>query len=146
MRLLKFFMDHVGWPIFEALPLIHQILEQVGVRKKVKLVASGRLVNSGKQVMALAQGADAIYTARGFMLALGCIQALRCNNNSCPVGITTHSKALMQGLDIEEKSERIKHYVHSLNHDYYEMLSSLGQKSFDSLNQNLLLSYDSPEH
>ncbi len=142
----KIFMDHVGWPIFEALPLIHQMLEQVGVRKKMKLVASGRLVNSGKQVMALAQGADAIYTARGFMLALGCIQALRCNNNSCPVGITTHSKALMQGLDIEDKSERIKYYVSNLNHDYYEMLSSLGQKSFESLNKDLLLSYDSPEH
>ena len=142
----KIFMDHVGWPIFEALPLVHQILEQVGVRQKTKLIASGRLVNSGKQMMALAQGADAIYTARGFMLALGCIQALRCNNNSCPVGITTHSKALMRGLDIEDKSERIKHYVHNLNHDYYEMLSSLGQKSFNSLNQDLLLSYDFPEH
>ena len=141
----KIFMDHVGWPVFSALPLVHQILEQVDVRKKMKIVASGRLVNSGKQMMALAQGADAIYTARGFMLALGCIQALRCNNNSCPVGITTHSKALMRGLDIEDKSERIKHYVHNLNHDYYEMLSSLGQKSFDSLNKDLLLSYDFSE-
>ena len=111
----------------------------------MKLAASGRLVNSGKQMMALAQGADVIYTARGFMLALGCIQALRCNNNSCPVGITTHSKALMRGLDIEDKSERVKHYVRNLNYDYYEMLSSLGQKSFDSLNKDLLLSYDSPE-
>jgi len=142
----KIFMDHVGWPIFEALPLVHQILEQVGVRQKTKLIASGQLVNSGKQMMALTQGADAIYTARGFMLALGCIQALRCNSNSCPVGITTHSKALMRGLDIEDKSERIKYYVHNLNHDYYEMLSSLGQKSFTSLNQDLLLSYNFPEH
>ena len=141
----KIFMDHVGWPIFESLPLVHQILEQFGVRKKMKLVASGRLVNSGKQMMALAQGADAIYTARGFMLALGCIQALRCNSNSCPVGITTHSKALMRGLDVEDKSDRVRHYVYNLNRDYYEMLSALGRKSFDSLNKDLLLSYHSPE-
>ena len=138
----KIFMDHVGWPVLKALPLVHQILEQQGVRDKMKVLASGKLINSGKQIMALSMGADAISTARGFMLALGCIQALRCNNNSCPVGITTHSPKLEKGLDIEEKSERIKNYVHNLKHDYYEIMSSLGQKSFQSLNNNLILSQD----
>ena len=72
------------------------------------MVAAGKLINAGKQVMALCRGASAIYTARGFMLAMGCIQALRCNNNTCPVGITTHSKRLQHGLDIEESQRGLK--------------------------------------
>ena len=136
----KIFMDHIGWPIFYSLPLVHKILKQEEVRDKMKVVASGKLINTGRQMMALSMGADAVYTARGFMLALGCIQALRCNNNSCPVGITTHSPRLEKGLDIEDKSERIKNYVNHLDHDYYEMMSALGKKSFDSLScQNLVL-------
>ncbi len=135
----KIFMDHVGQPIFTALPLVHKILQETGVRNKMKLLASGKLVNSGCQMMALAYGADAIYTARGFMLALGCIQALRCNNNTCPVGITTHSPSLMRGLDIEDKSERVFHYVNNLNEEYYELLSALGKNSFKNLNSKLML-------
>ena len=135
----KLFIDHVGQPIFESLPLVHQMLQEMGVRDKMKLIASGKLINSGTQIMALAFGADAIYTARGFMFALGCIQALRCNNNSCPVGITTHSPDLMRGLDIEDKSERIFHYVQNLNEEYYELLAALGQTSFKNLNPQLML-------
>lgn len=138
----KIFMDHIGWPIFLSLPLVQSILQQYGVRDKMKIVASGKLINTGRQMMALSMGADAVYTARGFMLALGCIQALRCNNNSCPVGITTHSPQLERGLDIEDKSNRIKNYVNHLNHDYYEIMSALGKKSFHSLNdQNLIFPY-----
>ena len=136
----KIFMDHVGWPIFKSLPMVHKILKEMGVRDKTKLLASGKLVNSGKQMMALAMGADAVYTARGFMLALGCIQALRCNNNSCPVGITTHQESLMRGMDIEDKSQRVKNYVSHLEHDYYEIMSALGQTSFENLKSGLLLS------
>ena len=135
----KLFIDHVGQPIFIALPLVHQMLKKMGVRNKMKLLASGKLVNSGTQMMALSYGADAIYTARGFMFALGCIQALRCNTNSCPVGITTHSPALMRGLDIEGKSERIFHYVNNLNEEYYELLSALGKTSFKNLTPKLML-------
>ena len=135
----KIFMDHIGYPLFTALPQVHQLLKKEGVRNKLKLVASGKLINSGKQMMALALGADAVYTARGFMLALGCIQALRCNNNSCPVGITTHRPSLMRGLDIEDKSERVKNYVLNLDKDYYEILSALGEYSFESLSEKHIL-------
>lgn len=135
----KIFMDHMGWPIFESLPVVHRTLKEIGVRDRMKILASGRLINSGKQMMALALGADAIYTARGFMLALGCIQALRCNNNSCPVGITTHADHLIRGLDIEDKSDRVASYVSSLEHDYYEIMLALGQKSFENLNDQMIL-------
>ena len=135
----KVFMDHIGTPLFEALPKVHKILKDEGVRDRTKIVASGKLINSGRQMMALCFGADAFYTARGFMLALGCVQALRCNNNTCPVGITTHSNKLQKGLDIEDKSTRIKNYVQNLNHDYVEILSALGLQSFRELNSELIL-------
>ncbi|MDE0092379.1 MAG: glutamate synthase-related protein, partial [Oligoflexia bacterium] len=73
------------------------------------------------------------YTARGFLLALGCIQALRCHTNNCPTGITTHNPQLMKGLDIEKKSERVKNYaLHILKYNY-ELLGALGLKSFSEL-------------
>jgi len=59
-------------------------------------------------------------------MALGCIQAMLCNNNSCPVGITTHDPKLQRGLIVEEKSDRIANYVHGLEHDFYEMLAASG--------------------
>jgi len=77
----------------------------------------------------MALGADAIYSARGFMLALGCIQSLLCNNNSCPVGITTHDPELQRGLVVEDKAERVANYVHGLEHDFYEMLAASGIKN-----------------
>ena len=80
-------------------------------------------------MIALSLGADACYTARGFMLALGCIQALQCNRNTCPVGITTHRKELQHGLDIEDKAKRVVNYVASLEHEFYELLASTGKKT-----------------
>ena len=134
------FMDDVGIPLFKALPFVHKTLIESGVRDKMKLLAAGKLIDAGRQMMALSMGADAIYSARGFMLAIGCIQALQCNQNSCPVGITTHNPKLENGLDIDEKSVRVKNYVDSLIHDQEELLVSIGKKSLRDLNfDNLYL-------
>ena len=135
----KVFMDHIGRSLISALPTIHNILIEQEVRNRTKIIATGKLINSGRQVIALCLGADAFYTARGFMLALGCVQALRCNNNTCPVGITTHSKRLQKGLDIEDKSNRVKNYVKNLNHDYIEIVAALGVRSFRDLHSELVL-------
>jgi len=62
------------------------------------------------------------------MLAIGCIQALQCNKNTCPVGITTHTKHLQEGLDIEIKSERVKNYILNMDHAYYELLAAFREK------------------
>ncbi len=131
----KAFMDNIGMPLFQALPLVHRILTKEGVRDRLKLLSAGKLVSPGRQFVALSLGAQACYTARGFMMALGCIQAMQCNQNTCPVGITTHDKHLQAGLDIEVKSQRVRNYVLSLNHDYYEILASLGKKSFRELDE-----------
>ena len=135
----KTFMDDLGYPLFPALEKVTDLIKEYGISGKFKIVTSGKLIRAGKQMMALCMGANAIYTARGFMLALGCIQALRCNNNTCPVGITTHSKKLQRGLDIEEKSERIRNYALNLDHHHYEMLSAMGRTQFADLNRDNLI-------
>ncbi len=136
----KAFMDRVGVPLFPALSGVHKILTKLNVRDRVKLLAAGKLVNPGRQMLAFALGAQAIYSARGFMLALGCIQAMECGKNTCPIGITTHDRALQKGLDIGVKSVRVKNYVNNVQHDLIELLSATGQPSFQSLSmQNLFI-------
>lgn len=129
----KSFMDDVGVPLFHALPEVNRILNEEKVRDQFKLFCAGKLINPGKQFIAFSMGADAVYTARGFMLAIGCIQALQCNKNSCPVGITTHLGHLQSGLDIDDKARRVVNYVRSLEHDHVEMLAAMGEVSVRDL-------------
>ena len=135
----KTFMDDLGYPLFPALREIARLLEEQGINNKFKLVCSGKLIGAGKQIMALSLGASAVYTARGFMLAMGCLQALKCNNNTCPVGITTHSESLQRGLNIEDKSERVKNYAQNLERHHYELLSAVGKRRFADLNADNLI-------
>lgn len=121
------FMDGLGIPLFKALPQVEQILKEEGVRDRTQLLVAGKLIDARRQLIAMAMGADACYTARGFMLALGCIQALQCNQNTCPVGITTHDPHLQRGLDIETKSIRVANYVRGLCHDHEELLAATGK-------------------
>ena len=96
-------------------------------------------------MQALSLGADAVCSARGFMMAIGCIQALQCNKNSCPVGITTHKHHLQRGLDIEQKSNRVKAYVKNLNKDLKELLAATGYHTFSELNIHALFFPDQLE-
>lgn len=138
----KTFMDDLGYPLFPALQIFYKILEELQIKNKFKVLSSGKLINSGKQIIAMSLGAQAIYTARGFLFALGCIQALRCHNNSCPTGITTHNTSLMRGLDIEQKSERVRNYATNIIKYNYELLSALGLKCFSELKpEHLIVPY-----
>jgi len=127
------FLDHVGVPLFPALDRVHRLLIDEAVRDRLKLVASGKLINASSQLKAMAHGADAVATARGFMLALGCIQALHCNTDNCPVGITTHNRRLQSGLDIEEKANRVSNYARNLEHTLRELLAATGCHAFGEL-------------
>lgn len=109
-------MDDVGLPIREALPMVVDILDRYGVRERIKIVASGKLITPAGVAWALCSGADFITSARGFLFALGCIQALKCNKNTCPTGITTHNKHLQKGLDPDERAVRVKNFVNKLNY------------------------------
>jgi len=95
--------DHVGLSIDEALPRVVDALVAAGQKPRIRVVASGKLVTSARVAWALACGADFVNTARGFLFALGGIQALRCHTNTCPTGVTTHNARLQRGLVVEEK-------------------------------------------
>ena len=103
-------MDSVGLPLKESLPLVVNMLEKHGLRERIKVIASGKLIVPSKVAWALALGADFVVSARGHMFALGCIQALQCNKDTCPTGITTHNERLQRGLDVADKAQRVANY------------------------------------
>jgi glutamate synthase domain-containing protein 2 len=103
-------MDHVGLPIKESLPWVAALLTEAGLKDRIKLVVAGKLVTPHMVAWALASGADFVNSARGFMFALGCIQALQCHKNTCPTGITTHNIQLQKGLDPTDKTQRVAAY------------------------------------
>lgn len=107
--------DHMALSINEALPRVIDALIEHGLRGRIKVIASGKLLTPAKVAWALACGADLVNSARGYMFALGCIQALRCHQNTCPTGITTHDPKLQRGLVVEDKAERVAHYTRNLN-------------------------------
>ncbi len=103
-------IDFVGMPIWESLPILIDKLDEYGLRPRIRVVASGKLINPGDVAWAMAVGADFVTSARGFMFALGCVQAFQCNKNTCPTGIATHQKKLQRGLDPQNKAERVRRY------------------------------------
>ncbi len=129
----KAFMDRVGLPLFPALKRADDILTEHEVRNRLKIIASGKLVGPGRQMIAFCLGADAIASARGHMLAIGCIQAMQCGNNTCPIGITTHDPDLQRGLEVDLKAQRIANYVQNLEHDLEELLCATGCRSVQEL-------------
>ncbi|MGC9452931.1 MAG: FMN-binding glutamate synthase family protein [Oceanipulchritudo sp.] len=122
------FLDRVGMPLYPALHGLVQILKEAGVRDRLKIFAAGKLIDAGRQTIAFALGADACYTARGFMFALGCIQARECGNNTCPVGITTQNPKLQAGLVIEEKARRVRNYAENTLKELRELTISTGKR------------------
>jgi glutamate synthase domain-containing protein 2 len=115
-------MDNVGLPIRESLPIAVTILGEHGLRGRVRIIASGKLLTPGAVAWALAAGADFIQCGRGFMFSLGCIQAMKCHKNTCPTGVTTHDKRLQRGLVVTEKSEKVAHYANTVR-EHVEMIA-----------------------
>ena len=119
-------MDYMGLPLRESLPMAVDMLQKHGLRERIKLVASGKLVTPADVAWALCAGADFAVSARGFMFALGCIQALQCNRNTCPTGITTHNPRLQRGLNPESKSERVRRYADAMHRELGVIAHSCG--------------------
>ncbi len=119
-------MDYMGLTIEESLPLVVDQLKTHGLRERIKIITSGKLITPAEVAWAFAVGADFVTSARGFMFALGCIQALQCNKNTCPTGITTHNKKLQTGLDIKSKAERVKNYAQNMSHEVGVIAHSCG--------------------
>ena len=107
-------IDNVGIPLKESLPMVIRSLKNHNMRERIKVCASGKLITPAEVAWAYCAGADFVNSARGFMFALGCIQALQCNKNTCPTGITTHDKKLQLGLNPENKATRVAQYARNI--------------------------------
>ena len=122
-------IDDVGLPLRESLPLVVDKLVESGLRERIKVIASGKMITPSDVTWALCVGADFIVSARGFMFALGCIQALQCNRNTCPTGITTHNKRLQRGLVPREKAQRVASYHKNMLKEVGIIAHSCGVRS-----------------
>jgi glutamate synthase domain-containing protein 2 len=129
-------MDSVGLPVRESLPLVVDALHKSGLRDRVRVIASGKLINPEGVAWALCAGADFVVSARGFMFALGCIQAMKCNQNTCPTGITTHDKKLQRGLDPTIKANRVMHYQQNMEKEVGVIAHSCGVREPRRLRRN----------
>lgn len=120
------FSNHIGSPSIEALVFVDNVLRGFGLRKNIRLFASGK-VNSGfGAVKLLALGADCVYSARSMMLALGCIQALRCNSNVCPTGVATQDPELVAGLVVSDKRIRVSNYHRETIESIAHIIGAMG--------------------
>ncbi|HWK54310.1 MAG TPA: FMN-binding glutamate synthase family protein [Hyphomicrobiales bacterium] len=119
-------LDDMGLGIRESLPLLVNKLEEFGLRERIRVITSGKLINPSDVAWALCVGADAVNSARGFMFSLGCIQALQCNRNTCPTGITTHNPKLQRGLVTKDKTQRVANYQRNMLIDVNIIAHSCG--------------------
>ena len=104
------FIDYMGMALNDALVFANKTLIEHGLRDKIKIMASGRIISAFDIAKAMALGADACYSARGMMFALGCIQALQCDSGHCPVGIATQDETLYSAIDITDKRKRVANF------------------------------------
>lgn len=137
------FTNHVGLPLYDALVQVDSILRRHALRPSVKIIASGKIATGFDVVRAVSLGADLCASARGMMLALGCIQALRCDSNHCPTGIATQNPRLVEGLVVEDKAIRIASFHKKTIDSVAELLGAMGVSSTTELTSNHVLRRDS---
>ncbi len=129
-------IDDMGLPLREALPMLVDKLLEYGLKDRVKVIASGKLITPADVAWALCAGADFVTSARGFMFSLGCIQALQCNRNTCPTGIATHDPRLQHGLVPVEKAERVANYQRNISHEVGMLAHACGVREPRALNRS----------
>ncbi len=129
------FSNSVGMPYREGLAFVYDALIGFNVKKEIQLIASGKILTGFHIFRAMALGADACYSARAMMLALGCIQALECNKNTCPTGVATQNKELMKGLVVADKKVRVYNYHKETIESFVELLAAAGLDHQDKINR-----------
>ncbi len=120
------FSDNIGTPLREALLFAHNTLVGVGLRDKVKIGASGKIISAFDIASTFALGADWVNSARGFMFAVGCIQAQSCHTNQCPVGVATQDPDRQKAIHVPTKAERVFNFHKNTLHALSEMIAAAG--------------------
>jgi glutamate synthase domain-containing protein 2 len=120
------FSDHVGTPLQEALLLVHNTLVGAGLRDRVKIGASGKIVSAFDIARTIALGADWCNSARGFMFALGCVQSQSCHTDRCPTGVATQDEQRQKALDVPDKTSRVAHFHQNTMKALAQLIAAAG--------------------
>jgi len=120
------FSNSLGMPLRDALAFVYNTLIGFDLKKDIKIIASGKIFTGFHIARAIALGADMVNSARAMMLAVGCIQSLKCNNNTCPVGVATQDESLMRGLDVDDKAVRVANFHEETLHSFSELIAAAG--------------------
>jgi glutamate synthase domain-containing protein 2 len=130
------FSNFVGTPLLDGLAFVDNILKGFNIRHHIKLIASGKILTGFQIVRAISLGADMCNSARAMMMALGCIQALECNRNSCPTGVATQDPALVKGLVVEDKKVRVANFHKHTIESFVELIAAAGIDHPGKLNRH----------
>ncbi len=128
------FSDHVGAPLQEGLQLVHNTLIGVNLRSRISIGAAGKITSAFDLVRLMALGADWCNAGRGFMMALGCIQAQTCHTGKCPTGVTTQDPQRQRALVVPDKAERVRNFHRSTLHALQELVQAAGLQHPNELN------------
>lgn len=127
------FTNRLGEPLNDGLIFLNNALTGIGVRDKITVIASGKVITGFNMITKLAFGADVCNSARGMMFSLGCIQALQCNANTCPTGVTTQDPRLMRGLVVTDKIQRVKNFHDAMMESCLELAGAMGVKTLGDI-------------
>jgi glutamate synthase domain-containing protein 2 len=120
------FSNFVGMPLLDGLAFVDNMLKGFGIRQHIRIGASGKILTGFQILRAIALGADMCNSARAMMMALGCIQALECNKNTCPTGVATQDAALVDGLVVEDKKVRVANFHKNTIESFVELMAASG--------------------
>jgi len=127
------FSNSLGMPLRDGLSFAVDTLRGYNLKKDIKIIASGKIFNGFHIARVIALGADMVNCARAMMMAVGCIQALQCNLNTCPVGVATQNKSLMRGLVVSDKAQKVANFHHETLKSFIELMAACGVGSPDGL-------------
>lgn len=138
------FSNSVGMPLREGLTFVYDALHGFGLKKHIRIIASGKVHTGFDLVKNIALGADLCNGARAMLLAVGCIQALECNTNKCPTGVATQDPKLYSGLDVTDKKSRVANFHHETVKAAVELMSAAGISKTSQLHRSLIYRRISP--
>ncbi|MBA3664715.1 MAG: FMN-binding glutamate synthase family protein [Bacteroidetes bacterium] len=132
------FTNSVGMPLRDALAFVYDTLNGFGLKKHIKIIASGKVHTGFDLVKNISLGADMCNSARAMMLSLGCIQALECNTNNCPTGVATQNPKLYNGLNVDDKKVRVANYHHETVKAAVELMAAAGIPHSEKLHRSYI--------